>query len=139
MDRLNHAIIIIRSPGAELKQSPSPDAFDRFCALSMELAELAEQSLLRSLERQRCQDVCIADLQAGIQNYRRLFDEHLRLVDFVHQQQVLALQKQAELERRRRLHAEDVVLKTAREIQVRRDREGGKCCHSTMGALLSHK
>ena len=127
----NHAMIIIHPfTRAELKESPSPDAFDRFCALSMELAELAEQSLLRSLERQRCQDVCIADLQAGIQNYCRLFDEHLRLVDFVHQQQVLALQKQAELERRRRLHAEDTILKAAREIQFRRDHEGGKCCQS---------
>jgi len=30
---------------AELKESPDPEAFDRFCALSIELAELAEQSL----------------------------------------------------------------------------------------------
>jgi len=110
---------------AELKESPDPEAFDRFCALSMELAELAEQSLSRSLERQRRQDMCLADLQAGIENYRRLFDEHLRLVDFVHQQQVLALQKQAELERRRCLHAENEILKAAREIQLRRDQEGG--------------
>jgi hypothetical protein len=113
----------IRSARAELQEAPSPEAFDRFCALSVELAELAERSVLRSLERQRCQDMCIADLQAGIEKYCRLFDEHLRLVDFVHQQQVLALQKQAELERRRRLHAENEILKAAREIQLRRDHE----------------
>lgn len=28
---------------------------------------------------------CIADLQEGIENYRHMFDEHLKLVDFVHQ------------------------------------------------------
>jgi hypothetical protein len=32
-----------------------------------------------------------------------MFDEHLRLVDFVHQQHVLALQKQIELEKRKRV------------------------------------
>jgi hypothetical protein len=76
------------------------------------------------LERQRRhQEVCIADLRAGIERYRRLFDEHLALVDFVHRQRVLALRKQAELERRRRLRAENQIFKAAREIQLWRDRE----------------
>lgn len=73
--------------------------------------------------------MCTADLQAGIENYRRLFDEHLRLIDFVHHQ-VLSLRKQAELERRKRLYAEDEILKVAREIQLCRDRErGGGASH----------
>jgi hypothetical protein len=106
----------------------------------MVLAGRAEWSFMRSLERQRCQDMCIADLQAAIENYHYLFDEHLRLVDFVHQQKVLALQKQAELERRRRLYAENEILKAAREIQLRRDRVRGSSAshgdHSTVGTLI---
>lgn len=75
--------------------------------MSEEVTSLAEQSFLRTLERDRYQDMCIADLQAGIENYRRMFDEHLRLVDFVHQQHVLALQKQIEIEKKKRLYAEN--------------------------------
>jgi hypothetical protein len=71
----------------------------------------AEQAFLRTMERDRQQDMCIADLQAGIENYRRQFDEHLRLVDFVHQQHVLALQKQIEIERKKRVYAENELRK----------------------------
>lgn len=77
---------------------------------------------MQNLERGRYQDICIADLQARIDENRRLFNEHLKLVDFVHEQHVLALKKQIELERRQRLYAENAILKTAHEIQIRRDR-----------------
>ncbi|KAH9986901.1 hypothetical protein BJV74DRAFT_796671 [Russula compacta] len=107
---------------AELQESPTDERLERFCELSTEITDLAEQSFLRNLERGRYQDICIADLQARIDDYRRLFSEHLKLVDFVHEQHVLALQKQIELERRQRLYAENAILKTAHEIQIRRDR-----------------
>jgi hypothetical protein len=42
---------------------------------------------------------------------------------FVYQRQVLALQRQAERERMKYLHAEDEILKVACEIQLCRDRE----------------
>jgi hypothetical protein len=79
--------------------------------VSEEVTGLAEQAFLRTLDRDRQQDMCIADLQAGIENYRRQFDEHLRLVDFVHQQHVLALEKQIEIERRKRVYAENELRK----------------------------
>ena len=91
----------------ELQESPTPEGLERFCRVSEEVTSLAEQSFLRTLERDRYQDMCIADLQAGIENYRRMFDEHLRLVDFCHQQHVLALQKQIEIEKKKRLYAEN--------------------------------
>jgi len=92
---------------AQLQESPTPEGLERFCRVSEEVTSLAEQSFLRTLERDRYQDMCIADLQAGIDNYRRMFDEHLRLVDFCHQQHVLALQKQIEIEKKKRLYAEN--------------------------------
>jgi hypothetical protein len=95
----------------ELQESPTPERLERFCRVSEEITRLAEQSFLRTLERDRYQDMCIADLQEGIENYRHMFDEHLRLVDFVHQQHVLALQKQIELEKRKRVYAENELRK----------------------------
>lgn len=96
---------------SQLQESPSPECLERFCRVSEEVTRLAEQSFLRTLERDRYQDMCIANLQEGIENYRRMFDEHLRLVDFVHQQHVLALQKQIELEKRKRVYAENELRK----------------------------
>lgn len=95
----------------ELQESPTPERLERFCRASEEVTRLAEQSFLRTLERDRYQDMCIADLREGVENYRHMFDEHLRLVDFVHQQHVLALQKQIELERRKRVYAENELQK----------------------------
>lgn len=96
----------------ELQESPTPEGLERFCRVSEEVTSLAEQAFLRTLERDRYQDMCIADLQAGIENYRRMFDEHLRLVDFCHQQHVLALQKQIEIEKKKRLLAENELWRT---------------------------
>jgi hypothetical protein len=95
----------------ELQESPTPERLERFCRVSEEVTRLAEQSFLRTLERDRYQDMCIADLREGVENYRHMFDEHLRLVDFVHQQHVLALQKQIELEKRKRVYAENELQK----------------------------
>jgi hypothetical protein len=95
----------------ELQESPTPERLEQFCRVSEQVTRLAEQSFLRTLERDRYQDMCIADLQEGIENYRQMFDEHLRLVDFVHQQHVLALQKQIELEKRKRVDAENELRK----------------------------
>ena len=101
----------------ELQESPTPERLERFCRVSEEVTRLAEQSFLRTLERDRYQDMYIADLKEGIENYRRMFDEHLKLVDFVHQQHVLAIQKQIELEKRKRVYAENELRKatSARE------------------------
>lgn len=95
----------------ELKESPTPECLERFCRVSEEVTRLAELSFLRTLERDRSQDMCIADLQEGIENYRHMFDQHLRLVDFVHQQHILALQKQIELEKKKRVYAENELRK----------------------------
>ncbi|KAI0275958.1 hypothetical protein BGY98DRAFT_1098502 [Russula aff. rugulosa BPL654] len=100
-----------RNCTAFFPESPTPERIERFCRVSEEVTRLAEHSFLRTLERDRYQDMCIADLQEGIENYRHMFDEHLKLVDFVHQQHVLALQKQIELEKRKRVYAENELRK----------------------------
>jgi hypothetical protein len=101
----------------------------------------ADRSSLRCLERQRRGHMYCRAFNISIENCRRLFHEHLRLIAFVHQQQVLALQKQAELERRKHLRAEDEILKVTCEIQLRKDHERDGCAshkvHSTMGMLTS--
>jgi hypothetical protein len=71
----------IRSPHLR-----TPYLGTKICRVSEEVTRLAEQSFLRTLERDRYRDMCIADLQEGIENYSHMFDKHLRLVDFVHQQ-----------------------------------------------------
>lgn len=107
----HHSFPAIPYLGTKIYRTPTPERLERFCRVSEEITRLAEQSILRSLERDRYQDMCIADLQEGIENYRHMFDEHLRLVDFVHQQHVLALQKQIELEKRKRVYAENELRK----------------------------
>jgi hypothetical protein len=69
------------------------------------------------------QDLCLAGLQAAMEDYRWLYGEHPRLVEFIYQQQILIVQKQVELERRQRLHAENQLLVAVHEIQDRRERK----------------
>lgn len=102
-----HSCFLFISWETELQQSPTAEGLERFCRISEEVTSSAEQAFLRTMERDRQQDLCIADLQTGIEGYRRQFDEHLRLVDYVHEQHVLALQKQIEIEKKKRLFAEN--------------------------------
>ncbi|KAH9983368.1 hypothetical protein BJV77DRAFT_1072934 [Russula vinacea] len=47
----------------------------------------------------------------GIENYHLQFDEHLRLIDFVHRKHVLVLEKQIKIEKRKREYAENKLQK----------------------------
>ena len=49
---------------AELEKSPTIDNIERFFKRDLELRCLTQRSLARSLERYRCQNICIADLEA---------------------------------------------------------------------------
>ena len=54
--------LIINS--AELEKSPTIDNIERFAKRALELRCFTQRSLARSLERYRCQNICIADLEA---------------------------------------------------------------------------
>jgi len=54
--------LIINSP--ELEKSPTIDNIERFFKRGLELRCFTQRSLARSLERYRCQNICIADLEA---------------------------------------------------------------------------
>jgi len=49
---------------AELEKSPTVDNIERFFKRGLELRCFTQRSLARSLERYRCQNICIADLEA---------------------------------------------------------------------------
>ena len=49
---------------AELEKSPTVDNIERFFKRALELRCFTQRSLARSLERYRCQNICIADLEA---------------------------------------------------------------------------
>ena len=48
----------------ELEKSPTIDNIERFFKRDLELRCLIQRSLARSLERYRCQNICLADLEA---------------------------------------------------------------------------
>jgi len=54
--------ILINS--TELENSPTIDNIERFFKRDLELRCLIQRSLARSLERYRCQNICLADLEA---------------------------------------------------------------------------
>jgi len=49
---------------ADLEESPTIDNIERFFKRDLELRCLIQRSLARSLERYRCQNICLADLEA---------------------------------------------------------------------------
>jgi hypothetical protein len=49
---------------ADLEKNPTINNIERFFQRGLELRCLTQRSLARSLERYRCQNVCIADLEA---------------------------------------------------------------------------
>jgi len=120
---------------AELQESPTPEGLARFCELSAEVTTLTEQSYLVTLERNHRRNICVADLQDRMEGYYQLVDEHLRLLDFVHYQHAHNLQMEKEIERRKRVHAENELLKATRELQNYRDREGASTSPGDMGTM----
>lgn len=53
----------------DLEKSPTVDNFERFFKRGLELRCLTHRSLARTLERYRCQNICIADLEARPEAY----------------------------------------------------------------------
>jgi hypothetical protein len=58
-----------RLTSAELEKSPTIDNIERFFKRGLELRSFTQRSLARSLERYRCQNICIADLEARPEAY----------------------------------------------------------------------
>jgi hypothetical protein len=54
---------------ADLEKNPTIDNIEHFFQRGLELRCLAQSSLARSLERYRCQNICIADLEAQPEAY----------------------------------------------------------------------
>ena len=54
---------------ADLEKNPTIDDIERFFQRGLELRCLTQRSLARSLERYRCQNICIADLEARPEAY----------------------------------------------------------------------
>jgi hypothetical protein len=57
------------STSAELEKSPTLDNVERFFKRGMELRCFTQRSKARSLEQYRCQNICIADLEARPEAY----------------------------------------------------------------------
>jgi len=64
---------------ADVEKSPTLDNVERFFKRGMELRCFTQRSMARSLEQYRCQNICIADLEARPEAYPEFgTDEEIR-------------------------------------------------------------
>jgi len=64
----HHGHILTLDP-VDLQKSPTIDNAERFFQRGLEFRCLTQRTLARSLERYRCQNICIADLEARPEAY----------------------------------------------------------------------
>jgi len=111
-----------------MQESPTLEKLETFFKRGAELSELTEQSLVRSLQSVRDQDLCKADLRAAEEENRHLEAENLRLVEYVRKKAIVVAQKRALLERMQQQYAENERLIVSLGIPFRRDSEGHAVC-----------
>ena len=62
-------ITLLPLTSADLEKNPTIDNIERFFQRGLELRCLAQRTLARSLEQYRCQNVCLAELEARPEAY----------------------------------------------------------------------
>jgi len=112
----------------EMQESPTLENFEAFFKRGFELSQMTEESLARSEQSQRDQDLCGADLRAAEEENCRLEAENLRLVEYVRKKSIVVAQKRALLARMQQQYAENERLIASLGIPVRRDSEGHPVC-----------
>ncbi|KAH9029027.1 hypothetical protein EDB84DRAFT_1562936 [Lactarius hengduanensis] len=112
---------------ADLKESPTLDKLEAFFKRGLELSKMTEESLARSSQSARDQDLCKADLRAAEEVNRRLEAENLQLIEYVRKKAIVVAQKRALLERMQQQYAENERLIASLGIPVRRDSQGHPC------------
>jgi hypothetical protein len=115
---------------ADLQETPTVEKLEAFFKRSSEVSEMTEQSLARSLQSMRDQDLCRADLQAVREENRRLELEaqNQQLVEYVRKKSIVVAQKRALLERLQKQYADNERLILSLGIPTRRDSEGHLVC-----------
>lgn len=113
-----------------MRESPTLEKLEAFFERSFEVTEMTEQSLARSLQSMRDQDMCRADLQAAREENRRLELEaqNQQLVEYARKKSIAVAQKRALLERLQQQYADSERLILSLGIPTRRDSEGHLVC-----------
>lgn len=114
----------------DMRESPTLEKLEAFFERSFEVTEMTEQSLARSLQSMRDQDMCRADLQAAREENRRLELEaqNQQLVEYARKKSIAVAQKRALLERLQQQYADSERLILSLGIPTRRDSEGHLVC-----------
>ncbi|KAI9436654.1 hypothetical protein H4582DRAFT_403075 [Lactarius indigo] len=113
---------------ADLKQSPTLEKLEAFFERGFELSKMTEQSLARSSQSARDQELCNADLRAAEEENRRLEVENQQLIEYVRKKAIVVAQKRALLEKMQQQYAENERLIVSLGIPFRRDSEGHAVC-----------
>ena len=69
-------ITFLALTSTDLEKNPTIDNIERFFQRGLEIRCLTHRSLARSLERYRCQNICVADLEARPEAYPEFGTSH---------------------------------------------------------------
>lgn len=111
-----------------MQESPTRERLEAFFKRGFELSRMTEESLARSEQSFRDQELCRADLRAAEEENNRLEDENARIMEFAHKKMLVVAQKRAHVARLQQQYAENERLIAALGIPFRRDSEGHPVC-----------
>lgn len=112
----------------DMLESPTLERLEAFFKRGFELSQLAEQSVARSVQSFRDEELCRADLQAAQEENCRLEAENQRLIEYVRKKSIVVAQKRALLAKMQQQYADNERLISSFGIPVRRDSEGHPIC-----------
>jgi len=113
---------------ADMQESPTLDRLEAFFRRGFELSQMTEESLARSEQSLRDQELCNADLRAAEEENCRLEAENLRIMEYARKKSIIVAQKRARVARLQQQYAENERLIAALGIPVRRDSDGHPVC-----------
>jgi len=111
-----------------MQESPTLDRLETFFRRGFELSQMTEESLARSEQSLRDQELCNADLRAAEEENCRLEAENLRIMEYARKKSIIVAQKRARVARLQQQYAENERLIAALGIPVRRDSDGHPVC-----------
>jgi hypothetical protein len=111
-----------------MQEDPTRERLEAFFRRGFELSRMTEESLARSEQSFRDQDLCRADLRAADEENNRLEAENARIMEYAHKKMIVVAQKRANLARMQQQYAENERLIAALGIPFRRDTEGHPVC-----------
>lgn len=113
---------------ADMQKSPSLKKLKAFFKRSIEINEMTEQSLARSLQSMRDQELCQADIRAAEEANGRGVEAENQRVEYTDHDSFVVAEMRALLEEMQQQEAENERLVVALGILTRRDSVGDLVC-----------